>query len=110
MIEKALGVDVTVTEAYKVGKNQENKIIIAKIENTKQKTLVMTNKNKLKGTKIIIENDLTKKELEIQRDIRLIAKEEREQGKQVKVGYQKLIINGQTWTYQQLPKREKPKN
>ena len=108
MIKNKLGVEVKILEAYTIRNRHENKIIIAKTEYIKQKTMIMTNKNKLKDTRIYIENDLTKKELEIQRDIRQVAKKEK--GKQVKIGYQKLIINGQTWSYEQLQNQDKSKN
>lgn len=54
----------------------------------------MKNKNKLKNTAIYIENDMTKRKREIQKDIREIAKCK-------KVGYQKLIISSEDF------KREK---
>lgn len=50
-------------------------------------------KNKLRGTKIFINNDLTPKEREIQRIMREIAREERKNGAEVKIGYQKIRIN-----------------
>ena len=56
--------------------------------------LILQNKNKLKGKEIYIENDLTKQEREIQAAIRQKAKEERNKGNEVKIGYLKLRING----------------
>lgn len=47
----------------------------------------MTNKNKLKNKNIYIDNDLTKKEKRIQREIAEVARVEREGGAKVKIGY-----------------------
>jgi hypothetical protein len=71
------------------------------------KEKVMKQKGKLRGNrateKIFIDNDLTKKEREIQKKIRAIAREEKRraiakeakrQGKNLKVGYMKITIEG----------------
>jgi polysaccharide deacetylase 2 family uncharacterized protein YibQ len=59
---------------------------------------VIKQKGKLKGNrateKIFIDNDLTKKEREILKKIRAIAREEKREGKDVKVGYMKITIEG----------------
>ena len=46
------------------------KVIIAKLENEKEKRRVMMNKSKLKGTKIYIENDLSFEERRKQEEIK----------------------------------------
>ena len=43
--------------------------------------------------------DLTKKEIKIQSKIREIAKEERNKGNRIKIGYKKLTINGKEWKW-----------
>jgi len=69
-------------------------IIIAEINKWEQKNNVMKKKNKLKKG-IIIENDLTRKEREIQRRLKELAREEREKGDgRVKVGYKKIYMRG----------------
>lgn len=45
----------------------------------------------MKGIKLYTENDLTKKEREVQR--KLVAKVEKAQGSQIKIGYRTLRIN-----------------
>jgi hypothetical protein len=55
------------------------------------------NKRKLrekKGKRVYIEDDLTKKERDIQKELRALAKEERQKGLRVKVGYKKIWIEG----------------
>lgn len=55
----------------------------------------MENKEKLKGTKFYVDNDLTFKERRNREELWKIAKKHREQGKTVKIGYNKLIIDGE---------------
>lgn len=50
----------------------------------------------LKGTNMFIDDDITKKEREIQKKIRERADEEKRKENKTRIGYQKLEING-TW-------------
>ena len=54
----------------------------------------MLNKRKLQGTDIFISNDRTLKERAIQIELQKFADAERKQGKEVKLGYQKITIDG----------------
>ena len=66
------------------------------------KMKILKNKGKidyLKENKIFINTDLTKKEIKIQSKIREIAKEERNKGNRIKIGYKKLTINGKEWKW-----------
>ncbi|KAJ8912534.1 hypothetical protein NQ315_014478, partial [Exocentrus adspersus] len=49
--------------------------------------------------------DLTKEERKIQKTIREKAKQEKEKGNDVKVGYQKLVVNGKVWKWNKLAKK-----
>lgn len=72
-------------------------VYIAKMENWEDKMKVMANKYKLKNFKrgkIFIEHDLTWQERQIQGKISKWAKEEREKGSEVKVGYARAKIGG----------------
>ncbi|KAF5295272.1 hypothetical protein FQA39_LY13137 [Lamprigera yunnana] len=53
----------------------------------------MKNKTKLRGKPIYIDDDLTPKDRKIQTTIRGIAKTEKQNGKTLKVGFRKVIIN-----------------
>ncbi|KAJ3621980.1 hypothetical protein MTP99_002520 [Tenebrio molitor] len=68
-LEREIGVKVNVKEAFKINKD---KMMLAKIEN----------------------DDLTKEERETQKKLRELAREERDRGKRVKIGYRKIQING----------------
>jgi hypothetical protein len=61
----------------------------------KEKTMKQKGKmrEKKETEKIFIDNDLTKQEREILKKQRTIAKKEKREGKEVKVGYRKIIIN-----------------
>ena len=61
----------------------------------------MLKKNTLKDKRLFIDNDLTKKEREIQKNIKDIAKAEREQGAKVKIGYRKVKINDKTFIWKE---------
>lgn len=90
-----LGVAAKVSEAQRFENAGRDGIIVKiKVDCWEQKEQIMKNKGKLKGSKIYIESDLTEHEQIIQKKIRDIAKSEKERGRQVKVGYQKIRIDG----------------
>ncbi|KAL3282434.1 hypothetical protein HHI36_005621 [Cryptolaemus montrouzieri] len=95
-IKKHLGIEVKITGASKLGP----KTCLVELENAEEKKNVMINKNKLGrlvGEKICINDDLSKKDRVIQGRIRGIASSERKDGKNVKIGYRKLFIEGEKW-------------
>lgn len=71
------------------------------LESEKDKNLIMINKYKLKHGKerIFINDDLTNRERKKQYELRAFAKTEKEKGKQVKMGYNKVIVNGEEWRW-----------
>ena len=85
-----LGFEGEVSAARKVGKNRN--VIVAKIDTFKNKQEIMKNKTKLTNKPIFINNDMTIKERDIQRILRNRAREEREEGKKVRVGYKTIRI------------------
>lgn len=88
---------VEAAEKRRMGTNKEGKKIegvLVKLQDVEKKREVMVNRKNLKGTNIFIDDDLTKKEREIQKKIRERAEEERKKGNKVKIGYQKLEVNG----------------
>jgi hypothetical protein len=89
-----LEVEVRVKEMYKIN---GGKMIVAELESWGEKRKVMENKRKLrekKGKRVYMEHDMTKKERDTQKKLRTLAKEEREKGLRVKVGYKKIWIEG----------------
>lgn len=89
-LNETLKVDVEVKDVYKIG----DKRCIVEMESLKGKIEVLRNKAKLSGKDVYIDSDLTPKERKIQKQLREVAKTEKEKGAKVKVRYQKLIIDG----------------
>ena len=105
-IERKIHEETEITRAFKIKEN----IVIATLKEREQKIAVMKGKKKLKGTNIYIENDMTRTERNIQWNISQIAKGERDKGRRVKTGYQKLIINNKIWEWKEIQKTWPTKN
>lgn len=90
-VKEKLGTEVTVERAYKIKMGENKETVIASLGSWDQKREVMSRKREL-SQGIWIEDDLTKKERGIQMKLREKAREEREKGNKVKVGYMKLFI------------------
>ncbi|KAK4882617.1 hypothetical protein RN001_005936 [Aquatica leii] len=93
-----LEVEVKVKDAITLGTN----VCLVKLENGKDKEKIMNNKTKLgkiPTEKIYINDDLTKKEREKQNQLREKAAEEKKHGKNVKLGYNKITIDGVVWKW-----------
>jgi hypothetical protein len=87
--------NIEVKEFYNISTSGNEK------ENGKEK--VMKQKEKLREKKetekMFIDNDLTKQEREIQKKLRTIAKEEKREGKEVKMRYSKIVIERIQWRW-----------
>lgn len=94
-IKECLKVEVMVKKASKIRVGKRKNVVIAEIEEWEQKRQIMT-KNKEPDRSIIIENDLTRKEREIQQELRRMTREEREKGRDrsVRIGYKKICLKG----------------
>lgn len=103
-LKKNLGVDGKIEHCRLNGK-----VIIAKLGSEEDKREVMKNKNKLKEGNIFIENDLTWEERKIQKKISRWGKEEKEKGKDIKIGLGKVRING-IWKFWTDIEKEKKRN
>lgn len=67
----------------------KNAIIVVTMKSMEEKRRIMKQKSKLeKG--VYIDDDLTRKEREIQQHIRRLARERKEKGEYIKIGYKKL--------------------
>ena len=101
VLRHELQVEAEIEEAYWVGRGEKRGLLIAKLKSWQQKRTVMLKKNTLKDKRLFIDNDLTKKEREIQKNIKDIVKAEREQGAKVKIGYRKVKINDKTFIWKE---------
>lgn len=99
---KELNTSVTPNNVYQI-KTKNAILHVAEFKNWKDKQSVMENKHKLRGKKqpIFIDNHLTKEEQRIQAHIRELAREEKSKNpmKRIKVGYQKIIMDGVTYKW-----------
>lgn len=98
-IKDNLGKNVEIESAYVVKPFNKETFVVAKFKQWEDKVEVMKNKNKFKGSRIFIDSDLTQKESRVQKIIRDTANAERTKGNQVRVYYNKLVINGETWLW-----------
>jgi hypothetical protein len=77
---------------------QRRNMILVKMKNFDEKLRITRNKRKLAGKGCYIENDMTKEERQTQAAIHRMAREERAKGHTIKIGFQKIQINGK-WEY-----------
>lgn len=93
--------------------SSEKKVFLAKLENRKDKFSIMKRKKeKLNGTKVFIDNDLTTKEKEIAFKLRDRVRSERANGKTAKINGNRIILQTSTLTWDEVHRRfvEKPLN
>lgn len=75
---------------------------LIELADMEDKKIIMENKSKLRQVKdrsVFINNDLSMGEREIQKQINRKMKEEREKGKTVRRGFNKLTIEGEVWRW-----------
>lgn len=100
-LHRKIEVNVKITNVQTINTT----MIVAKVESWEDKMKLMKNKNKLRGTKIVIDNDLTKEELKVQAKLREIANEERQKGRRAAVKYGKVLIDDVMWKWDAMEKK-----
>jgi len=97
-IKDKLEIGIKVRRADMLTLRENRSMVIADIESWEQKRNIMINKKKLERG-VMIEDDLTRREREIQQKLREIAREERAKGNNnVRLGYKKIRI-GEKWLW-----------
>lgn len=97
-LEKELQIETVVESAVRLGE----RTCLVGLANQEEKRKVMLNKQKLRfktGERVYIQEDMSKKDREIQKKIRMRAKEERDKGKTVKIGFRKIFIETEEWRW-----------
>jgi hypothetical protein len=94
-IKNNLKIEVNINKAFKVQVRGGKCTVVAEVGSWEQKREIMIRKKELQAG-IFIDDDLTRTEREMQTKLREKAKEEREKGNKVKVGYGKIMI-GDRW-------------
>ena len=94
---KKLKIEPQVVRTFKIGPNT----CVVQLKSTEEKEIVMKNKHKLRNIlgeeAIYINEDLTITERKKQTELRKTAKLMTEEGKKVKIGCNKIIVNGEEW-------------
>lgn len=102
-LASSLQVTIKIEEAVRLGNKMDGKKrpVLVKLHNWEEKKSLLTKKGILRATKskVFIDDDLTKREREVQMRIKERAKEERLKGKKVLMRYQKLCIDGIWWMW-----------
>lgn len=93
-----LNIDVGVQSAHSIKITNDRKLTIISLENREQKIEIMKKKKEL-DRGIYVEDDLTRKERNIQKLIRDMARDLRSQGKDARVGYMKMYVDGRCHRY-----------
>lgn len=96
-----LGVDAEIENVRKSGS-----VIVIKLSNREKKIEIMKNKNKLSGTKIYIENDLTYEDRKKQEEISKWVKNKKEIGWNVKAGQGRILFKGLWRKWEEIIKVE----
>lgn len=71
---------------------------MARVESEGKKKEIMMNKDKLRGERVFIENDLSWEERKVQEKINKWAKEKRQRGEDIKIALGKVRVEG-VWKY-----------
>nr|CAI5854192.1 unnamed protein product [Callosobruchus analis] len=92
-----LQVDTQIANVFKI----RSDTCVVKMKNAEEKDKVMKNKHKLKSLadKVYINDDLTENERKKQAEIRKMAKAMMSEGKDVKIGYSKIMVDGIEWRW-----------
>lgn len=96
-LEEKVGAKVKVVKIWFT--RGEFKKIGVELSSIEEKQEIMENKSRLKGTTYYINNDTTYKERRNRQELVKKAIELRKEGKEVKVGYGKLTIDGEEFIY-----------
>lgn len=91
-------------------KKSRRKIVVMELKDWETKQRIMSVKSKLGERKIYIEHDLTREEREVQKILIEKAREERREGRKVKVGYRKLVIDETQFVWNEQRKMIVEKN
>ena len=99
-IEDTLGIEAKISDAWKIA----DEITVIKCENFEEKKKIYEERKKLKGSNIFLSDDYTKKEREIQKELKRRSIEEKQKGKKIMIRYKKLIVNGAEWVWDENKK------
>ncbi|XP_014229659.1 golgin subfamily A member 6-like protein 2 [Trichogramma pretiosum] len=101
MLKSKLDIEIKMEAAWKSGQ-----VIVGKCSKWEQKDMIMRNKSRLTGTTLYIENDLSYEERKKQEAISRWAKEQREKGKEIKIGVGRVCVEGKWLRWESVQEEE----
>jgi len=104
LIRNKIGVECEISDVKKCGP-----VIVVRIVGEEGKKKVMSNKYKLKGGNVFIENDLSYEERKVQEKMNRWAREKRAEGVEVKVGRGRLRLRGKWIGWEEIEREEREK-
>lgn len=98
--------DIEAVEAFAVKQRTGGQKIVARVANSEHKSRIMKSKGNLKGNdKVYINDDLIKKDQYVQYKARQLRKELKAQGKEARIGHNKIYCDGQELRWNNLEER-----
>jgi polyhydroxyalkanoate synthesis regulator phasin len=100
-----LRVDISeenISEAFRIGRNKGKRPIVCKLNSFKKKKEIMEKSRAYKETEYYISHDLSKAEREAKQKLKMYREYAIRQNLRAHIRGTKLVINGQTWTYEEL--------
>ncbi|KYN50592.1 hypothetical protein ALC57_10669 [Trachymyrmex cornetzi] len=91
--------EINVKDAFMIRGKERESMIMVKLNSMYDKRRIMEKKGKLRGSRVYVDDDMTKSERDRQREIRRWAKNERDKGKSVKVGFGRGWLNGKEYEW-----------
>ncbi|KAK4880921.1 hypothetical protein RN001_004240 [Aquatica leii] len=87
-IKKNLNIEKTVVETRKLAE----RVMLVRMGTFEDKLDVLKQKKRLRGTSIYLDDDMTRREIDIQKKIRYEASKMKGEGKRVKIGFLKVWV------------------
>lgn len=91
--------EINVKDAFMIRGKERESMIVVKLNNMYDKRRIMEKKGELRGSRVYVDDDMTKSERDRQREIRMWAKSERDKGRRVKVGFGRGWLNGKEYEW-----------
>ncbi len=107
LCKEKLKMEVRIVRAHRVGvKNKDwPRPTVMKMSDEEDKEKVLENKNRLRGTKIYIEQDYSIRVRQQRRELRILAKQERLMGRRASLNFNKLMLNGRKYQWNDMVKK-----
>ena len=103
-IKEKMKIEAEVERTHMIRVGDKNTIIVATIKSLEEKIRAMKKKSKL-GKGLYRDDDLTRKEREVQQQIRRIGRVRREKGEYVRIGCKKLQIESRWYRWNENEER-----